>query len=70
MAEPHYYRDQCPGGHADDPVLVADPLARVETDALRCNRCGRYTWDLSQFGAEDRMTQPDGNPCGGLFGAA
>lgn len=39
----------------DDP-----PLAR-------CNRCGRSTWSLEQVSTEDRMTQPDGNPCGGLF---
>jgi hypothetical protein len=33
----------------------------------RCNRCGRRTWAADLFGAEDRMTQPDGNPCGGRF---
>lgn len=31
----------------------------------RCNRCYRYTWAQSEWGTEDRMTQPDGNPCGG-----
>lgn len=32
-----------------------------------CNRCHRATWDEDQFGRECRMTQPDGNPCGGMF---
>lgn len=32
-----------------------------------CDRCGRKTWDVEAFGAEDRMPQPDGNPCGGRF---
>jgi hypothetical protein len=26
------------------------------------------TVDKEQFGREDRMTQPDGSPCGGRFG--
>lgn len=30
-----------------------------------CNRCRRQTWDPAELGLEDRMTQPDGNPCGG-----
>lgn len=34
----------------------------------RCGRCGRYTWAVSEFDGEDRMTQPDGSPCGGRFG--
>lgn len=38
----------------------APPLAE-------CNRCGRKTWDESGVGIEDRMPQPDGNPCGGRF---
>jgi hypothetical protein len=33
----------------------------------QCNRCGRKTWAQDQVNEEDRMTQPDGNPCGGLF---
>jgi hypothetical protein len=32
-----------------------------------CGRCGRKTWSLAERGAEDRMTQPDGFPCGGMF---
>lgn len=40
--------------------LDAPPLAI-------CNRCGRNTWDVVDVGVEDRMTQPDGNPCGGRF---
>lgn len=32
-----------------------------------CNRCGRLTWNTDNVGSEDRMTQPDGNPCGGQF---
>lgn len=30
-----------------------------------CNRCQRHTWSAVEIDAEDRMTQPDGNPCGG-----
>lgn len=32
-----------------------------------CNRCGRLSWSGTDLGTEDRMTQPDGNPCGGMF---
>ena len=32
-----------------------------------CGRCGRHTWSEEEFGREDRMTQPDGYPCGGRF---
>lgn len=32
-----------------------------------CNRCHRKTWDEENLGTEDRMTQPDGGPCGGTF---
>lgn len=32
-----------------------------------CNRCHRKTWDAETVGTEDRMTQPDGGPCGGTF---
>jgi hypothetical protein len=38
--------------------LDAPPLGQ-------CNRCHRKTWSPDELGAEDRMTQPDGNPCGG-----
>lgn len=34
-----------------------------------CNRCHRKTWDAETIGTEDRMTQPDGGPCGGTFEA-
>lgn len=40
--------------------LDAPPLAV-------CNRCGRQSWSEESAGTEDRMIQPDGNPCGGLF---
>lgn len=32
-----------------------------------CDRCGRKSWAVEAVGSEDRMTQPDGNPCGGRF---
>ena len=32
-----------------------------------CRRCGRHTWEADAVGTEDRMTQPDGDPCGGLL---
>ncbi len=32
-----------------------------------CGRCGRKTWSTEDVGHEDRMTQPDGYPCGGQF---
>lgn len=32
-----------------------------------CGRCQRHTWAPTEFGKEDRMTQPDGFPCGGRF---
>jgi hypothetical protein len=42
--------------------LNAPPLAE-------CDRCGRKTWAEAEVGTEDRMTQPDGNPCGGRLRA-
>jgi hypothetical protein len=33
----------------------------------QCNRCLRKTVSANEIGKEDRMTQPDGNPCGGFF---
>jgi hypothetical protein len=52
-------------------------VSRLSGDALQrwmdapplavCNRCGRQTWAATEAGREDRMTQPDGNPCGGMF---
>jgi len=33
----------------------------------QCGRCGRWTWAPIEFGQEDRMRQPDGFPCGGMF---
>jgi NAD-dependent SIR2 family protein deacetylase len=41
-----------------------------DVPSQRCNRCGRKTWDAESFNREDRMTQPDDNPCGGRFTAA
>jgi hypothetical protein len=32
-----------------------------------CLRCGRSTWDTTQFGQVDSMAQPDGGVCGGRF---
>lgn len=42
---------------------------RDNAPTQRCGRCGRQTVDTAQFGTEDRMTQPDGGPCGGRFEA-
>lgn len=39
-------------------TLATPPLGR-------CNRCHRKTWAANEIGTEDRVTQPDGNPCGG-----
>lgn len=39
----------------------------VDSLAGQCNRCGRKSWSKDEVGAEDRLTQPDGNPCGGLI---
>lgn len=47
----------------DDLVPLGDWLNAPPLG--QCNRCGRQTWEASEVGAEDRMTQPDGNPCGG-----
>lgn len=33
----------------------------------QCDRCQRKTVVASEIGREDRMPQPDGNPCGGKF---
>jgi DNA-binding XRE family transcriptional regulator len=40
----------------------------TDTEHQQCGRCGRKTWSATEFGTEDRMTQPDGFPCGGRFG--
>jgi hypothetical protein len=45
------------------------PLNPAWLDAAplgECRRCGRKTWAAGELGAKDRMTQPDGGPCGGL----
>ena len=49
--------------------LSGDDLRRwMEAPPMaKCNRCGRKTWDEDELHREDRMTQPDGNPCGGRF---
>lgn len=44
-----------------------DFLGLDDPPAAVCSRCGRKTWEPMVIGAEDRMTQPDGNPCGGRF---
>lgn len=49
--------------------LTGDDLPyhlRLDAPPLgECNRCHRKTWSVAELGTEDRMTQPDGNPCGG-----
>ncbi|MER7331698.1 MULTISPECIES: hypothetical protein [unclassified Micromonospora] len=40
---------------------------RDNAPSQQCGRCGRFTWSPSKFGAECRMPQPDGYPCGGRF---
>lgn len=49
--------------------LTGDDLPyhlRLDAPPLgQCNRCQRQTWAPSELNTEDRMTQPDGNPCGG-----
>lgn len=47
------------GAHPDDAGREEDPMT------ARCNRCGRITYEPGNVNTEDRMTQPDGNPCGG-----
>jgi hypothetical protein len=42
--------------------LDAEPVGQ-------CRRCGRKTWSDMEIGREDRMTQPDGDPCGGRIEA-
>lgn len=50
---------------------IMDRLATVieNRPVGRCNRCQRAAWDDAAIGTEDRMTQPDGAPCGGTFEA-
>lgn len=53
--------------------LTDGDLARWlnETPVATCDRCGRKSWDPEAVDIEDRMIQPDGNPCGGrLVGSA
>lgn len=45
-----------------DDILDKPPVAQ-------CTRCGRKTWSSSEVNTEDRMTQPDGQPCGGFLEA-
>ena len=40
--------------------LLGGPVAR-------CNLCGRVSYAPDAIATEDRMTQPDGRPCGGVF---
>jgi hypothetical protein len=58
---------------ADDYVELSGEELRQWADephVAGCNRCGRKTWETGAIGTEDRMPQPDGNPCGGRFVAA
>ena len=55
---------------SDDYIeLTVDDLPyhlRMDAPPLAiCNRCGRQSWAEEEVGVEDRMPQPDGNPCGG-----
>lgn len=45
-----------------DPIddLFGPPLGE-------CGRCHRRTWAAEEVGREDRVTQPDGYPCGGTI---
>ena len=55
---------------SDYVELTGDDLPpHLRSDALvaRCGRCGRESVAEESFGQEDRMTQPDGFPCGGRF---
>lgn len=59
----------------DDWVeLIGDDLPyhlRLDAPPLgRCNRCQRQTWSEVELGTEDRVPQPDGNPCGGRIVAS
>jgi hypothetical protein len=53
------------------PVDVNDPYGQhpaVTTEPVgACSACGRKAWDLEQLGTLDKMHQPDGKPCGGIF---
>ncbi len=42
---------------------------RDDAPKQQCDRCRRFTWDTTGFGRECRMTQPNGSPCSGTFGA-
>ena len=57
---------------SDDYVeLTGDDIPyhlRMDAPPLAvCSRCGRQSWSVVQIGKEDRMPQPDGQPCGGLL---
>lgn len=60
-----------PGESQEFVELVGDHIPyhlRLDAAPLAvCNRCGRKTWADELVGTEDRMTQPDGSPCGGKF---
>lgn len=43
------------------------PHLLPDAPVATCSRCERETVDADLFGQEDRMTQPDGGPCGGTF---
>lgn len=49
-------------------ILTGDVPYHLQPDASpigECNRCHRKTWVASELNTEDRVTQPDGNKCGG-----
>jgi len=49
---------------------IPDLPLHLQLDApalARCSRCGRSTWSPREMGTEDRMPQPDGQPCAGIF---
>lgn len=51
------------------PEIVA-PEFVLDAARARCDRCGRSSWAPDNVGTIDRMTQPDGRPCGGTFRAS
>lgn len=57
------------GGHTRQYRPLWPEHLRDDAPTQTCSRCGRKTWSRELFGAEDRMAQPDGRPCGGRFTA-
>lgn len=63
-------REATPMDPATEGITALPEHLRDDAPYAVCDRCGRKTWDADQFGTEDRMTQPDGNPCGGRLVAS